>query len=89
MLEDSYIIISAAITIVALILLIVSIHSYRIYKNPKLPFVILVFLFFLARGALLSLGLFYEPFTPIATSYYMWIVDLIILTLLYIAAIKR
>jgi hypothetical protein len=89
MMEDGYIIISAAITIVSLILLIVSIHSYRITSNSKLYFVILVFIFFLARGIFLSIGLFYEPLTSIATGYYMWIVDLIILTLLYLAAIKR
>ena len=84
-----YIIISAAITICALFLLITSILSYIKYKNVKLPFIILVFLFFLIRGLLLSLSLFYEPFEFFASSYYTWLIDLIILNLLYLAALKR
>ncbi|MFH1101831.1 MAG: hypothetical protein V1726_07335 [Methanobacteriota archaeon] len=88
-LEYGYIIVSAAITIVACILCIVSLHSYRIYRNAKLLFVLLVFVFFLTKGILLSLSLFYHQFTDISSSYYFLMTDLIILTLLYLAAFKR
>ena len=87
--ETAFIIISAGITIVAFILFIFSLQSYRIYKNTKLPFVIVVFLFFLLRGLLLSIGLFYEPVAAIISSYYLGVLDLAILTLLYLAALKR
>jgi hypothetical protein len=87
--ESEYVIISGAITIVALILLSISIVSYKRYRNKKLLFVITVFLFFLIRGVLLSIGSLYDPLGPIASSHYMWIFDLIILTMLYLAAFQR
>jgi hypothetical protein len=87
--EIEFIIVSAAITIVSLILLLVTVHSYRIYRNTKLWFVIMVFLFFLIRGLLLSCALLYQPLAPMLSSYYLWIIDLVILTLLYVAALKR
>ena len=87
--EMEYIIISAAITIVSILLLMISIHSYRIYRNKKLLFVLFVFLFFMIRGIILSLGVLYEPFEPFVSSYYTWLIDLVILTLLYGAALKR
>jgi len=87
--EIEYIIIGAAISINSLVLLITSLLSYRRYKNTKLIFVIAVFLFFLIRGVLLSLGLFYEPLASIISSYYTWLIDVIILNLLYLAALKR
>lgn len=87
--EIGFIILGAAITIVALILLTISLISYRRYRNKKLLFVVIVFLFFLIRGVLLSASIFYEPLQPIVTSYYLWIIDLIVLTLLYLAALQR
>jgi len=87
--DNGYLVVSAAITIVSFILLLVSFHSYRISGNKKLLFVFGVFLCFFVRGALLSLGLFFSVLTWVATSYYTWIIDLLILTLLYIASLKR
>jgi len=87
--EIEYIVIGAAISINSLVLLITSLLSYRKYKNKKLIFVIIAFFFFFIRGILLSLGLFYEPFAPIISSHYTWLIDVIILNLLYLAALKR
>ena len=87
--EIEHIIIGAAISINAFVLLITSLFSYRKYKNPKLIFVIVVFLFFFIRGALLSIGLFYQPLSAFISSYYTWLIDIIILNTLYIAALKR
>ena len=89
MMDYGYIIVSAAITIVACILGIVSLHSYKTYRNTKLLFVLSVFAFFIVKGVLLSLSLFYHQFTEISSSYYFLMIDLIILTLLYLAALKR
>ena len=87
--EIEYIVISAAISICSLVLFLSAILSYRKYRNQKLPFVILVFLFFLVRGVMLSVSLFYTPLAPFASSYYTWLIDLVILNLLYLAALKR
>ena len=87
--EIGLLVISAAISICSLVLLLTAVLSYQKYKNKKLRFVVLVFLFFLIRGLLLSIGLFYEPLAPIATSYYTWLIDLVILNLLYLASLKR
>ena len=87
--EIEYIFIGAAISICSLVLLITSILSYKKYKNKKLLFIIAVFLFFLIRGVLLSFALFYKPLEPFVSSYYTWLIDLIILNLLYLAALKR
>ena len=87
--EIQSIVISAAITIFALALLIISLLSYWKYKNKKLLLISLVFLFFLIRGALLSLSIFYPDLEAITSSMYIWIVDLVILILLYIASLKR
>ena len=87
--EIAYIIIGAAISINALVLFVTSLLSYRKHKNKKLLFVIVAFFFFLVRGILLSGGLFFEPLRPIVTSYYTWLIDVIILNALYFAALKR
>ena len=84
-----FVVIGAAISINALVLLVTSVLSYLQYKNKKLLFVIAVFLFFLIRGILLSISLFNDAFEPLATSIYPWVVDVVILNLLYVAALKR
>ena len=84
-----FVIIGAAICICALVLFLFSVLSYRKYQNKKLVFVILVFLFFLIRGSLFSLSLFYEPFAVFSSSAYPWLIDLVILNLLYFSALKR
>ena len=84
-----YVIISAAISICSLVLLATTLISYRKSNNKKLIFVTLAFLFFLIRGLLLSFSLFYDPLAPFVSSYYTWLIDLVILNLLYLAALKR
>ncbi|MFH1101390.1 MAG: hypothetical protein V1726_05075 [Methanobacteriota archaeon] len=87
--EIAAVIISAILTIIALVLFLISLQSYRIYKNVRLPFVVIVFLFFLLKGVLLSLGLIYEPVAGLLSSYYFHIFDIAILLLLYFSALKR
>jgi len=87
--EVEGIIIGAAITINALILIATSLMSYRKYKNVKLLFIFVAFLFFLIRGVLFSIGIFYEPFHFFTTTYYLLIFDVIILNILYFSALKR
>jgi len=89
MMGIEYIIVGAAICICALVLFLFSILSYRKYKNPKLLFVLIVFLFFLIRGILFSISFFYEPLAAFTASVYPWIIDVVILNLLYLSALKR
>ena len=87
--EVAGIIIGAAISINALILVITATLSYKKYKNVKLLYIFVAFLFFLIRGILFSIGLFYEPFQFFTTTYYLLIFDIIILNTLYLSALKR
>lgn len=87
--EIEGIIIGAAISINALILVVTSLMSYRKYKNVKLLFIFVAFLFFLIRGVLFSIGIFYEPFQFFTTTYYLLVFDVIILNILYFSALKR
>jgi len=88
-LESGYVFISSAVTIVSIVLLAVTLYSYKKSRNPKLIFIVFVFLLFFIRGLLLSIGLFYDPLWSFVTSYYVWVFDLIILTVLYLAALTR
>lgn len=83
------IIIGAAISINALILVVTSLLSYKKYGNVKLLFIFTAFMFFLIRGILFSLGLFYEFFEVFTTTYYLLIFDILILNVLYFSALKR
>ena len=87
--QPESVVISACITVFALGLFVVSLISYRKHKNPKLIFVSLVFLVFLFRGILLSFSLFNEQIADILSMPYSWLIDLIILVLLFMATLKR
>ncbi len=87
--QPESVVISACITVFALGLFVVSLLSYRKHKNPKLIFVSLVFLVFLVRGILLSLSLFNQQIADILSMPYCWLLDLVILVLLFMATLKR
>lgn len=81
--------IAACVTVFSLGLLFISLLSYHRTKNIKLLFVSLVFLVLLIRGILLSISLFNEQLKPLVTMPYVGLLDLTILTLLFIATLKR
>ena len=83
------IILGAAITIVSFNLFLVSLLSFWKYRNIKLVFTSIIFFFFLIKGVLLSLSLFYEQLAPLQSMLYLWVFDLVILVLLYITSLKR
>ena len=83
--EPGILLLFAGITILSLILFIVTLLSYSKTKNTKLFFVSLIFLFILIRGGILSLELFYHQLSFITSSGYIWVVDLLVLILLYVA----
>ncbi len=83
------IIIFSCLTIFSLVLFCVSILSYWRYKKIKLLFISMVFLVFLIRSVVLSLSLFYDIFASFSSSNYIWILDLIILVILYLTSMKR
>ena len=79
----------ACITILSLILFVLSLLSYWKYKKIKLLLIGIVFLIFLVRGVMLSLSLFYDEILTVTSSIYIWVFDLIILSMLYITSIKK
>ena len=88
--EIEIILLFAGITILSIILLTVTLFSYTKTKNRKLIFVSLIFFFLFIRGSLLSFGLFNDQILNLTSSEYIWIFDLIVLVLLYLAySIKR
>jgi hypothetical protein len=87
--EMESIVIHASITIFSVGLLVISLLSYQKYKNLKLLFISGVFLLFFIRGILLSLSLFVEEISAFTTSSYIWLFDLVMLILLFIATLKR
>lgn len=87
--EIALIIVYACITIFSFGLCIVSFLSFYKFKNLKLIFVCLAFLVFFIKGILQSLGLFVEEFAIIPASFYLGLLDLIILILLFLATLKR
>jgi hypothetical protein len=88
--EIDIIFIYAVITILSLTLLVVTLLSYIKYKNNKLLFISLVFLFLFIRGILLSLNLVNDQIADFVSSGYIWIFDVVVLVLLYVAySLKR
>ena len=75
----------AAITILSMILFVVTLLSYVKTRNRKLFFVSLIFLFLLIRGGILSVGLFYTQLGTLLSNGYIWVIDLLVLILLYVA----
>ena len=71
------------ITILSLVLLGITFLSYRRYKNKKLLYVCMVFLFLFLRGILLSLSLFMTSLEVFLANGYFWVVDVVVLVLLY------
>jgi len=83
------IILGAGITIFSLNLLLISLFSYRKYRNVKLLLMSAVFLFFFLKGLLLSLSIFSSQIEEGSTVLSIWVLDLVILILLYITSLKR
>ena len=83
------VILYACITIFSLILLVVSLLSYRKYRSIKLLLISMMLLVFFARGVLLSLGLFVPSIAAFTSSIYIWVFDLVILTVLYVTSLKK
>ena len=75
----------ATITILSMILFVVTLLSYVKTRNRKLFFVSLIFLFLLIRGGILSVGLFYTQLGTLLSNGYIWVIDLLVLILLYVA----
>lgn len=86
--EIESIFINVCITFLSLAILLLSIASYKKFKNVKLIFVTSAFFIFLIKGLMLSLGLFLNDFSPIISSPYFGLFDVIILSLLFVSTLK-
>lgn len=82
-------ILSACITLCAVVLFTISIASYRKHKNKRLLFVSIVFFLFLIKGVLMSLTVFIEQLMFLEYNLYFATLDLIMLLILFIAVLKE
>jgi len=83
------ILINSFVTMFSLSLLIISLISYHKHKKPKLALLIFVFIIFSIKSILFSLSLFYTDFSVLTSDSYFRLFDLVILLLLFMAALKR
>lgn len=83
------------ITVFSLTLFLIGWQSYRRTDHPKILGVSLAFLVFAVKGVILSLGLYTDLFTLdvsegfVAAFDLLLALDLIILTLLYVAVFRK
>jgi hypothetical protein len=83
------VILFASITIFSLVLLIISLLSYWKYGKLRRLFISIILFMFFTRSVLLSLGLFYQQVEAFTSSIYIWVFDLAILAVLYVASLKK
>jgi len=83
------ILINSFVTMFSLSLLIISLISYHKHKKPKLILLAFVFIIFSIKSILFSLSLFYTDFSVLTSDSYFRLFDLVILLLLFMAALKR
>ena len=82
-------VISGIIIVFALGLFIISILSYRKFGNKKLLFVSIVFLLLFIKGVLSALSVFVDFIPESDILPYSGLIDIGILTMLYLATLKR
>ena len=80
---------AASITVTSLILLILSLFTYRKYRNFKLIFICSILALFLIKGIIFTLVVFNFNINFLDSLRNLWMFDLIILILLYLASLKR
>lgn len=82
-------VLNGIIMVFSLGLLGISLFSYKRFKNTKLLFVSGVFLLFFIKSMITVLSFFVGFIPEIAPSIYLGFIDLAIITLLYLATLKR
>jgi hypothetical protein len=89
MIEIGNTILSAGITLCALVLCYISIASYRKHKTNRLLYVSIVFFVFLIKGILMSLSIFIDEFAFFTYNIYFAALDFFMLIILFIAILKE
>ncbi|MFP4051225.1 MAG: hypothetical protein ACLFVB_05745 [Thermoplasmata archaeon] len=82
-------VISGMIIVFALGLFIISILSYQKFRNKKLLFVSIVFSLLFIKGLISALSVFIDYIPESNLFPYSGLIDLGILTMLYLATLKR
>jgi hypothetical protein len=70
-------------------LLVLSLFAYKKNKNLKMLFISFVFLVFFVKVVLYNISLFVQEINIFDSMINIWVFDLVILVLLYIASMKR
>ena len=76
------------LTVFSIGLMVISILSYRKSQNKKILFVSLIFIMFIIKGVLLSLSLLNPDLQYLISIPFFALLDLIILSFLFIAVLK-
>ena len=77
------------IIVISFGLLVLSLFAYRKNKNLKMLFISFVFLVFFIKVVLYNISLFVSEINIFDSMISIWIFDLVILVLLYVASMKR
>ncbi len=77
------------IIVISFGLLVLSLFAYRKNKNLKMLFISFVFLVFFIKVVLYNISLFVTEINIFDSMISIWIFDLVILVLLYVASMKR
>ena len=76
------------LTVFAIGLMVISLLSYQKSKNKKILFISCIFIIFLVKGLLLSLSLLLPEYQELVSIPFLALLDLLILTLLFLAVLK-
>ena len=76
------------LTVFSIGLMVISILSYRKSRNKKILFVSLIFIMFIIKGVLLSLSLLNPDLQYLISIPFFALLDLLILSFLFIAVLK-
>lgn len=79
----------SCITVISFTLLVLSLLAYKKSKSIKMLFISFVFLVFFAKIILYNVSLYVTEINIFDSITNIWIFDLIVLLLLYIASMKR
>jgi len=78
----------SVMTVLSLALLVISLLSFFRYRSMRMLLISFMLCLFFVRSVVLSLGLFFPSVAAFSGSVYVWVFDVVILGVLYVAALK-
>jgi hypothetical protein len=78
----------SVMTVLSVVLLAVSVMSFVKYRSSRMLLISVMLGLFFVQSVLLSLGLFVPGIGVFTGSVYIWVFEVVILCVLYVAAVK-